>query len=149
MMAQVPRVGITRDRIVPAINSTGGRAAALTDPINAELNHWKKAIDQLLAWRRAAGADDGEDLPTSEIADSAIDFAYDQIGGVYACAPDSMVPSGAGRIAMEWNNENGTVVLEFVELGTASYTRFDRNGKILEKHVLKRNPTSRQLELRG
>jgi hypothetical protein len=148
-MIQIPGYGITRDQSVPAINSTGGWAAALTSPANAELTLWKKAIDQLLAWRNATETDDGGDIPIPEIADSAIDFAYDQIDGQLTCAPDSIVPSGAGRIAMEWNNENGTVILEFVELGTATYTRFGRNGKILEKHVLKRNPTSRQLELRG
>ena len=149
MMTQVPRTGITRDQIVPVINSTGGWAAALTDPINVELSLWKTAIDQLLAWKKAPKMDDCGDYPTREIVDSAIDFAHDQIDGEPARAPDSMVPSGAGRIAMEWNNENGTVILEFLELGTASYTRFDRKGKILEKHILKRNPTSRQLELRG
>lgn len=50
---------------------------------------------------------------------------------------------------MEWNNENGTVILEFVEPGTATYTSFDRNGKLLVKHFVKRDPVSRKLELKG
>lgn len=149
MMTEVPRPAITRDQIVPVICSTGESAATLTAPVNGELELWKSAINQLLAWRKAPKEGDSGDAPCSDIVDSAIDFAFDQIEGEYVRAPDSMVPSGAGRIAMEWNGEEGTVILEFVETGTASYTRFGRNGKILESHFLKRNPASRQLELRG
>jgi hypothetical protein len=149
MITELPRTAITRDQIVPVICSTGESAATLTAPVNGELKLWRSAIDQLLAWRNAPKEGDGEDAPRGDVVDSAIGFAFDQLEGASVRAPDSMVPSGAGRIAMEWNAEDGTLILEFVETGTASYTRFDRNGKIMERRLLKRNPTSRQLELRG
>ncbi len=146
-----PATGITRDITVPVIGATRAGAIAWTSPENIESNLWKKLIDQLLAWRSASEVEAGDELPVREIVDLAIDFASAQIkdGDSVSCAPDSMVPSGAGRIAMEWNDENGTRILEFVQPGTAALTTFGRDGRISAKLALKLDPAGRQLERRG
>lgn len=148
MMAGSQISGIARDRTVPAVVSAGASAIALTSLVNAESALWKKAIDQMLAWRNPALADNCGDFPACEIVDTAIDFAMDQFDGG-SCAPDSIMPSGAGRIAMEWNNQNATMILEFIGLGSAVLTMFDSSGKIVERRSLERNPKSRKLEPQG
>lgn len=104
----------------------------------------------MLAWINMKSGENCGDYPTQEIAETAIDYAMDQINDEHgADAPDSIVPSGGGRIAMEWNERSSTVIVEFVGLGTATYTKFDSAGKIAERRHLQRNPQSRRLELRG
>ncbi|MGC8560811.1 MAG: hypothetical protein ACP5O1_09045 [Phycisphaerae bacterium] len=148
MTIQIQGGGIARENAVPANQSCGPSPIARTSPVNEETALWKQAIDQMLAWKNIGGVDNLDDLPKEEIVTTAIDYAVDQIGSG-TCAPDSIVPSGGGRIAMEWNNQNATLILEFVDLGIATRTIFNQSGKIIERHTLKRNPKSRQLELRG
>lgn len=49
---------------------------------------------------------------------------------------------------MEWNDAPFTVIVEFVDRGTATRTIF-ANQRITSKVLLVRNPKSRKLELRG
>ena len=85
-----------------------------------------------------------DDRPDGAILETAIDYACDQIKDQEgAPTPASIVPSGTGRIAMEWNDGPTTVVIEFIALGQATYTRF-KSGKIELKQHLQRNPRSRK-----
>jgi len=108
---------------------------------------WCTAIDEMLSWKINSDYFEPEDQPSHDILEAAIDFAYDQIceGGP---APASIVPSGNGRIAMEWNEGNSTVVVEFIGLGFANYNVFV-GQKLTINEQLTRNPLSRKLELRG
>jgi hypothetical protein len=148
MRIQAPRSEIARDHnIIPAVAPTGGQMASLSAPLAVEEQMWSKAIDQLLTWRLESQKQGGDDLPSNQVIDSAIDFAKDMIdGGIAYCAPDSMVPHGGG-IAMEWNPNSGTFILEFSESGIARYTQFNKHGKVVESGHLLRNPSTRQFEL--
>ncbi len=139
---------ITREDTVPMIGASSSSLIARTSDVNGEHALWKQAIDQMLAWKKAAAVDNLEDLPTNEIVDTAIDYAYEQAGSSTR-APDSVVPSGGGRIAMEWNDKGETMILEFVDLGIATCTIIKPTGKLVERHQLIRNPRSRKLELQG
>ena len=144
--------GIAREHAFPAINTTGPSLIALSSAIDPETVLWRQAIDQMLHWRsmRAKAVVLEDDMPAPEIVDTAIDFAYDQLNSdTGASAPDSVVPSGAGRIAMEWNGGGETQIIEFTGSGVATYTIFNIEGKIAQRGFLQRNPHSRQMELRG
>lgn len=150
MITQGQGSGISRESIIRLAECHGPSPIARISSDDYEIGLWKQAVDQMLQWRKSASADRSEDLPSAEIVDAAIDFAMDQIGLKHATsAPDSIVPSGAGRIAMEWNSATSTVILEFVETGGAIHTRFGPNGTVVERNRVQRNPKSRQLELRG
>ncbi len=140
--------GIARDRIIPAGGTAYAAGIALTRPPNREAALWKQAIDQMLAWKKTRIVENCEDYPAQDVADTAIDFAVDQ-SDTGTSAPDSIVPSGGGRIAMEWNTPSETIIVEFIGLGTASYIRFDSAGKVAARDTLRRNPQSRRLQLQG
>jgi hypothetical protein len=89
-----------------------------------------------------------DDRPSDEALDTAIDYAIDQIETpAGADAPDSIIPSGSGRIAMEWNVGGVTISIEFISRGTARYSMF-QGGKLVVYETLVRNPESRELEKR-
>ena len=44
--------GIARDRIIPVGDTSGSSGIALTQTSNIEVGLWKKAIDQMLAWKK-------------------------------------------------------------------------------------------------
>ena len=147
-MMLVQDTGIARDRIIPVGDTSNSSEIALTRPPNREPALWKQAIDQMLAWKKIGSVENCEDYPAQEIADTAIDFAIDQ-NATGISAPDSIVPSGGGRIAMEWNAPSTTIIVEFLGLGIATYTRFDGAGKVAARDTLRRNPQSRRMELQG
>ena len=140
--------GIARDRIIPVGGTACSAGIALTQPPNREPALWKQAIDQMLEWKTKRSVDNCEDYPTQDVADTAIDFAVDQ-SDTGTSAPDSIVPSGGGRIAMEWNTPFQTIIVEFIGLGAATYIRFDSAGKVAARDTLRRNPQSRRLQLQG
>ena len=146
MLAQ--DTGIARDRIIPVGVTSGSPGIALTQTSSIEEGLWKKAIDQMLAWKKIGGVENCEDYPAQDVANTAIDFAIDQ-SATGISAPDSIVPSGGGRIAMEWNTPSETIIVEFIGLGTATYIRFDGAGKVAARDSLRRNPQSRRLQLQG
>jgi hypothetical protein len=101
---------------------------------------WQQAIHEMLGWMSTPDQFDPQDQPDDAILETAIDYAADQIeeeeGDI---APDSIVLSGSGRIAMEWNDGAATAIIEFVQRGKAHFTLFVE-GKVREKQVLVRNP---------
>jgi hypothetical protein len=112
-----------------------------------ERDVWKKAVDEMLGWMSSPSQFADEDRPTAEILRAAMDYAADQMSSVGADAPDSIIPSGSGRIAMEWNDGSATGVLEFKSLGVAEYTRFDQ-GKVTKRTIVFRSPASNKWEIR-
>lgn len=140
---------ITRDRARLRIDTGGSNADALVSSSRPDVALWRQAIDQMLGWRSAAADLAAEDKPDDDVLDTAIDYAVDQIENISgAAAPSSIIPSGSGRIAMEWNDGSITFIIEFVALGTANLIEF-RAGKVIRRSTLRRNPKSRQLELWG
>lgn len=138
---------IVRDKTQDYVTSCGFVEDGIASDWHSREGLWKQAIDEMLAWRAGSELFEPDDVPDQEILDTAIDYAMDQIrerGPV----PSSIIPSGSGRIAMEWNDRDSTVVIEFVALGVATYTLFDC-GKRRHKLYLFRDPASRKLELRG
>jgi hypothetical protein len=143
---QIHDTGITRDNSSKYDTATGGtptNALFANDDIAA----WKSACDEMLLWRSLSSPFEPEDQPDQAILNTAIDYAVDQIreGGP---APSSIIPSGSGRIAMEWNDAPITVIVEFIDVGTAIHTIFNEQ-KVVSRGILIRNPKSRKLELRG
>ena len=108
---------------------------------------WRSAYNEMLGWMSPSSPFDPEDQPDQVIIEAAIDYAVDQIRA-NGPAPSSIIPSGNGRIAMEWNDAPFTVIVEFVDRGTATRTIF-ANQRVSSKVLLIRNPKSRKLELRG
>lgn len=146
---------ITRDRTY-RYGGTGGTPADALSPTRRDaalkrqrVEDWQQAIHEMLGWMSTPDQFDPQDQPDDAILETAIDYAADQIeeeeGDI---APDSIVLSGSGRIAMEWNDGAATAIIEFVQRGKAHFTLFVE-GKVREKQVLVRNPESRKLELRG
>lgn len=133
--------------VMPFSRTYGAPADSLftTEADDAAL--WDDACEQLLAWRSDPDAFDADDQPTTEILDTAIDFAVDERtrGGP---APSIIVPSGDGHIAFEWHARRSMMIIEFVGQGRAKFTKF-ADGLVIEKGVLERNPRSRKLELGG
>jgi hypothetical protein len=133
----------------PASQSSGVSAKATTAALRPDADLWRQAIDEMLGWMSPAGDLDSQDLPQGEILATAIDYAVDQaIDPNGAPPPDSIIPTGSGRIAMEWNDGPRTVIVEFAGRGEAEYIEM-RSGAMLDRRKLARNPKSRQLELRG
>jgi len=142
-------IDTSRDGTRQSNEETGTPPQALISPASPDIQWWKQAIDQMLSWKTSSGHLESEDQPDDEILSTAIDYAVDQVETkTDQPAPNSVIPSGSGRIAMEWNDGLRTVVVEFIALGIATYTEFDRN-KLVRSHKLVRNPKSRHLESRG
>ena len=140
--------GITRDTTLRTIGVGAGHTDWLSS-FHADKDLWSEAIDQMLGWKSGSIQFEAADRPDEDILSTAIDYAVDQINaGEGASAPNSIIPSGSGRVAMEWNDGQRTIIIEFFEPGRANYTEIYR-GKFARKITLVRNPTSRQLELRG
>jgi len=138
---------IVWDQTRKSADAGGASAETLTTSAERDTDHWRQAIDEMLRWRSTPEWFEPADRPDEEVLDTAIDYAMDQIGEPGGePAPSSILPSGAGRIAMEWNHGPYTVILEFVRRGTALYTKFDC-GRVTGKYLLARNPASRKLEL--
>jgi hypothetical protein len=133
---------------IPRLETGGTSPDALsTTWVDATL--WEQIVDQLLRWKSNPDMFEIQDQPDHPVLATAIDYAVDQMrGNEGAAAPGSVISSGNGRIAMEWNDGPLTVTIEFTGLGVAEYTLFD-HGKVHKKSALLRNPRSRQLELRG
>ncbi|MBI1374287.1 MAG: hypothetical protein GC159_16345 [Phycisphaera sp.] len=153
---QDSNTGILRDKVFESGDTAGTPADALASSVRQDTiicqqkaNDWQQAVDVLLGWKSSPDQFDPEDRPDAAILDTAIDYAFDQSrfedGDV---APDSIIPSGSGRVAMEWNDGQETVIIDFVGRGVARYTLF-KQGRVQAKLVLRRNPESRQLELQG
>jgi hypothetical protein len=146
---QEQEAGIIRDATLRSIGAGGTPADALASSARPDAKLWKHAVDEMLGWTSRRGQFDADDEPDRAILETAIDYAVDQI----ECkegdpAPASSIPSGSGRIAMEWNEGPITVIIEFIALGRASYTTFNC-GRMESKRYLERNPKSRKLELRA
>jgi hypothetical protein len=140
---------IARESTRHSAGAGGTHADALVSSARPDTKLWRHAVDAMLGWRSCPNQFDADDQPDDAILETALDYAVDQIEDELGDpVPTSIVPSGGGRIAMEWNDGPYTVVIEFVALGLASYTRFNR-GRIESKQQLRRNPKSRKLELRG
>jgi len=138
------------DRIV-RVGFTGGTPAEalLSSPRLDAKKHWASAIDEMLRWKSAPTEFNVEDRPTDEVLETAIDYAVDQSEDPNgASPPSSIIPSGARRIAMEWNDGDVTLIVEFIALGRAARTIFI-GGKVADKRILARNPSSRKMEIRG
>jgi len=141
--------GIIRDDTIRSVSVGGTPADALVSSVRPDVKHWQHAIDEMLRWKSCPGQFGVDDQPEEAVLDTAIDYAVDQIEDAQGYpAPSSIIPSGSGRIAMEWNDGSFTVIIEFVALGRAIYTRFN-HGKVEERRELNRNPKSRKLEMRG
>lgn len=139
---------ITRTETVQYIVTRGTPADALAprEVVEDEML-WKEIIEAMLSWRLDFSRFDPEDRPDGEILDTAIDYACDEIRSG-APAPSSVVPSGSGRVAFEWNAGDNTVIVEFVDRGVAMLTQFV--GDLVESNVrLKRDPLTRKLEIEG
>lgn len=139
--------GITRDVTFKYATICGNDTADIMSFDQKDGSLWKQAIDEMLRWKGSDDLFEPEDRPTAEILDTAIDYAMDQIkeGGP---VPASIIPSGSGRVAMEWNDKLVTIVVEFTGLGIATYARFE-HGRLVARSTLRRNPQSRKMELRG
>jgi hypothetical protein len=141
---------IISDKVRQSTGAGGTPAAALLSSKQRDITHlWKDAIDAMLGWKMDSTQFETEDRPNYAILDTALDYACDQMESDQCDpAPDSIIPSGDGRIAMEWNDGPFTVILEFVARGLAVLQKF-KQGKLEETYPLHRNPRSRKLELQG
>ncbi len=106
---------------------------------------WNAAVDRLLGWlpQGAAGA---ADAPSAACIQSAIDLVVDSREN--ASVPTSIALTGDGGVGFEWRLGDEIVTIEIVASGLAEFTRF-RNGRVVQEALLKRNPRTRRLELRG
>ena len=147
--AQVGQHGITRDQTeqIAATFGTPADALASRQTHRAPEDSWRSAIDEMLRWLSNSEDFELEDRPDGDVLEAAIDFACDQLAEGQP-APSSIIPSGSGRIAMEWNDGRATAIVEFLCLGHAHLTLLHQ-GKVTNKQVFTRNPKSRKLELRG
>ncbi len=138
---------IIRNEEVRVDTTSGTPAGAFASFRSEDGRLWRQAIDEMLGWRSTPEQFPPEDRPDQDIIITAIDYACDKVedGGP---VPESIVPSGSGRIAMEWNAGTTTVIVEFIGLGVATLTRFE-GQRVVVKTVLYRNPKSRKLEQRG
>ena len=133
--------------ITPYSQAHGARPDSLLASATDDVALWNDACERMLAWRSAPDEFDGDDQPSIEILDTAIDYAVDERdrGGP---APTIVVPSGGNKIAFEWHARRCTMIIEFIGCGYAKYTKFV-DGRVIEKGVLERNPRTRKMELGG
>ena len=133
--------------VTPFSRTHGASPDALATSATDDASLWDDACERMLAWRSNPGQFDADDEPSTEILDTAIDFAVDERtrGGP---APTIIVPSGDRKVAFEWHYRRSTMIIDFVGRGRAKYTKF-ADGRVVEKGVLIRNPQTRKLELGG
>ena len=86
------------------------------------------------------------DAPSSACIQSAIDLVFDSREN--ASVPTSIALTGDGGVGFEWRLGDEIVTIEIVASGLAEFTRF-RKGQVVKEALLKRNPRTRRLELRG
>jgi hypothetical protein len=145
----------TRSVSRPYVDTGGTTGAALSagpmGPTREEL--WRDAIDCMLRWSSDPDIFAPTDLPDPAVLESAMDLAFDlwdqeeeRPRATRWAAPTSIVPSGDGRIAFEWNNKDETVIVEIVGAGSATATVFQA-GKVVEHGPLQRNPLTRKIEM--
>lgn len=106
---------------------------------------WNAIVDTLLAWLGQSGAG-GSDIPSRASIESAIDLAVDAQKNF--TVPTSIALTGDGGVGFEWQQGDEIVTIEIVASGLAEFTRF-RNGRVVQEALLRRNPKTRSLELRG
>lgn len=133
--------------ITPFTRTHAAPPEALATSATGDAAVWDDACERMLAWRSNPNQFAPDDQPSTEILDTAIDFAVDERtrGGP---APSIIIPSGDGRVAFEWHYRHSTMIIDFVGRGRAKYTKF-ADGRVVEKGVLIRNPQTRKLELGG
>jgi hypothetical protein len=133
--------------VTPFAKTRGATAEVLATPAIDSASLWTDAIDRMLEWRADPDRFDPCDAPSSEILDSAIDYAHDASrSGCFA--PTIIVPSGDGRVAFEWHFGRDLMLIEFVGQGTANLTVFT-DGKVVRRDELTRDPLTRTLERGG
>lgn len=106
---------------------------------------WSAIVDGLLGWL-SENATGGADAPSTASIESAIDLAVDSQENT--SVPTSIALTGDGGVGFEWQMGDEIVTIEIVASGLAEFTRF-RNGRVVQEALLKRNPRTRRLELRG
>jgi hypothetical protein len=130
---------------VPAVG-VGGSAVVLSHQANAEHGPWFEAIAEMRRWRAQPEQFEAEDRPDALVLTTALDYAVSQNELAEGDpAPHSIVVSGGGRIAMEWNDGPLTVIIEFTGPGAACYERF-KSGKLECSGLLHQNPQNHALE---
>lgn len=133
--------------VTPYSQARGASPDSLVTSEVDDARLWSDACERMLAWRSDPSQFDGDDQPSIEVLDTAIDFSVDERarGGP---APTLIVPSGGHKIAFEWHRRGSTMIIEFIGRGRAKYTGFV-DGRVVEKGLLERNPQTRRLELDG
>jgi len=145
----------TRSVSRPYVDTGGTTGSALVvgplGPTREDL--WRDAIDCMLRWSNSPEIFSPIDQPDSAVLESAIDLAFDlwdpeekHAPEMRWVAPTSIVPSGDGRIAFEWNAGNETIIIEITGEGSANATVF-LGGKVVDHGPLRRNPLTRKLEM--
>lgn len=123
---------------------TSDSALASTTLPTPELG-WFDAIERMLEWRNSPETFAPEDRIDIGVLDSAIDLAVDY-DSMNQPVPSSIVPSGSGCIAFEWNAGSETMIIELTGVGRATVTRFE-DGRVVYRGVLLRDPKTRKLQL--
>ena len=117
------------------------QSALSTDIKRGDEALWKAVIDRLLKWSSDLSIFAPDDRPDALILRSAIDFAYDSMAEDQP-APTSMMPSGQGAIAFEWDTGRFTQIVELTGIGTGTFTSF-KDGKIVAHIGISRDPETR------
>lgn len=105
---------------------------------------WGLATKEMKSWSTDVADPHDPDRFRPDVLETALAYAEGQKGDP---APDSIVPSGNGCITMEWTNEEGTRLLEFVDAGSAIFTEIVA-GTLRQRLPLAWNPQTRSLQLR-
>lgn len=100
----------------------------------SELAEWRSAVSEMTEWKaEPIRFDEGNRMDEGAL-DTAIEYAIRQLrSSKVEVAPDSIVPSGFGRLTMEWNDLKRTVTMEFLAKGKAEITEFS-GGKIVHRY---------------
>jgi len=127
--------------------TTGASPASLVTSPVARRPDWTPVIDELLRWQ-SQGNDlfDTDDIPSEESLETAIDWACDCQEDDQPI-PQSITPSGNGRVTFQWLGGTRVVTIEVCGAGAAEWTEFDRGRLILQKPI-ERTPITRRAQLR-
>jgi hypothetical protein len=106
---------------------------------------WSAIVDTLLRWL-VQDASQAADAPSSACIQSAIDLVIDSQEN--SSVPTSIALTGDGGVGFEWRMGDEIITIEVVASGLAEFTRF-RKGRVIQEALLKRNPRTRRLEMRG